>query len=401
MPQARNAIALLTAEQLFYMIELAPGFLRRVAGNGSGQATAILRRALLFVGGVWLCSGIHWNDKQTASKRCSCATGRRAMCRAAIVTPRYIQFSVRPFPDVKVNKITGLAEELALALGCARVRVAREGALVHVEVPRRDPTPVRLLRLFDSLAEPPTFTAVLGVGEDGRPLLLRLPSPDVVHVLIAGTTGSGKTALARTILASLARYNPPSELQLLLVDPKGTRLSATAGLAPCAPGTGCGQPGAHNALLGVVQEMEARDREQRNRPLLVVAVDELADLLQTGGKQVETALTRLAQRGREAGIHLLACTQKPSAALIGSAMKANFPVRLVGAVASRDEARYATGLADSGAEKLEGRGDFMLVAKGEALRFQAAWIGDEELGHLAAIGNRATVSNEPRATAAG
>ncbi len=158
---------------------------------------------------------------------------------------------------------------------------------------------------------------------------------------------------------------------------------------------------AHNALLSVIQEMEARDREQRNRPLLVVAVDELADLLQTGGKQVETALTRLAQRGREAGIHLLACTQKPSAALIGSAMKANFPVRLVGAVASRDEARYATGLADSGAEKLEGRGDFMLVAKGEALRFQAAWIGDEELGRLAAIGNRATVGNEPRSTAAG
>ena len=143
---------------------------------------------------------------------------------------------------------------------------------------------------------------------------------------------------------------------------------------------------AHNALLSVIQEMEARDREQRSRPLLVVAVDELADLLQTGGKQVETALTRLAQRGREAGIHLLACTQKPSAALIGSAMKANFPVRLVGAVASRDEARYATGLADSGAEKLEGRGDFMLVAKGEALRFQAAWIGDEELSQFAAIG---------------
>ena len=317
------------------------------------------------------------------------------------VTPRYIQFSVRPFPDVKVNKITGLAEELALALGCARVRVAREGALVHVEVPRRDPTPVRLLRLFDSLAEPPTFTAVLGVGEDGRPLLLRLPSPDVVHVLIAGTTGSGKTALARTILASLARYNPPSELQLLLVDPKGRGFRPLQSLPHVRQGLVADSRAAHNALLSVVQEMEARDREQRNRPLLVVAVDELADLLQTGGKQVETALTRLAQRGREAGIHLLACTQKPSAALIGSAMKANFPVRLVGAVASRDEARYATGLADSGAEKLEGRGDFMLVAKGEALRFQAAWIGDEELGHLAAIGTRPTVGYEPRATVAG
>jgi S-DNA-T family DNA segregation ATPase FtsK/SpoIIIE len=110
-----------------------------------------------------------------------------------------------------------------------------------------------------------------------------------------------------------------------------------------------------------------------------VAVDELADLLQTGGKEVEGLLTRLAQRGREAGIHLVACTQKPTAALIGGSMKANFPVRLVGAVASRDEARYATGLRESGAEKLEGKGDFLLVARGESVRFQAAWFGPEDL----------------------
>jgi S-DNA-T family DNA segregation ATPase FtsK/SpoIIIE len=112
--------------------------------------------------------------------------------------------------------------------------------------------------------------------------------------------------------------------------------------------------------------------------LLVIAIDELADLLQTGGKAVEGAITRLAQRGRQAGIHILACTQKPSASLIGGAMKANFPVRLVGAVANRDEARYATGIAESGAEKLAGCGDFLLIAKGESLRFQAAWISEEE-----------------------
>jgi S-DNA-T family DNA segregation ATPase FtsK/SpoIIIE len=95
-------------------------------------------------------------------------------------------------------------------------------------------------------------------------------------------------------------------------------------------------------------------------------------------------ITRLAQRGRQAGIHLVACTQKPTAALIGGAMKANFPVRLVGAVASRDEARYATGLRDSGAEKLGGKGDFLLVAKGEAVRFQAAWLGPDDLTAVAA-----------------
>jgi len=108
-------------------------------------------------------------------------------------------------------------------------------------------------------------------------------------------------------------------------------------------------------------------------------VDELADLLQSGGKPVETALTRLVQRGREAGIHLVSCTQKPTAGLIGGAMKANYPVRLVGAVAGKDEARYATGLSDSGAEKLAGAGDFLLVVKGEALRFQAAWLSAADL----------------------
>jgi S-DNA-T family DNA segregation ATPase FtsK/SpoIIIE len=125
--------------------------------------------------------------------------------------------------------------------------------------------------------------------------------------------------------------------------------------------------------------MERRDREGVNRPALVVAVDELADLLQTGGPMLEAMLTRLAQRGREAGIHLVACTQKPTAALIGGAMKANFPVRLVGAVASRDEARYATGINESGAEKLEGKGDFLLVTKGDMVRFQAAWLAAEDL----------------------
>src|SRR5690606_30609109 len=88
---------------------------------------------------------------------------------------------------------------------------------------------------------------------------------------------------------------------------------------------------------------------------------------------------RLAQRGREAGLHLVVCTQKPTAALIGGAMKANFPVRLVGAVAGRDEARYATGIKESGAEKLAGKGDFLLVARGEPIRFQAAWLAAKEM----------------------
>jgi S-DNA-T family DNA segregation ATPase FtsK/SpoIIIE len=296
----------------------------------------------------------------------------------ATVTPRLIQFHLVTPVGVKVSKVTGLAEEIALALRCREARVYRTDGKFCVEIARRDPAPVRLLPLCEEVAAP-TATAILGVEATGSPLLLRLPSPDVVHILIAGTTGSGKTALARTLLASLAYFNSPLDLHMVLIDPKGRGFGPLAQL-PHVQGKVVATPAEGAARLAqVVAEMERRDQARQRTPLLVVAVDELADLLQTGGKEVEGLLTRLAQRGREAGIHLVACTQKPTAALIGGSMKANFPVRLVGAVASRDEARYATGLRESGAEKLEGKGDFLLVARGESVRFQAAWFGPEDL----------------------
>ncbi len=114
--------------------------------------------------------------------------------------------------------------------------------------------------------------------------------------------------------------------------------------------------------------MEQRDRQHISKPLLIVAIDELADLLQTGGKTADAALTRLAQRRREAGTHLISYTQKPSTILIGSTSKANFPARLVGNVAIQDEARHAAGIADSGAETLEGKGDFLLIMRGDSCK---------------------------------
>ncbi len=301
-----------------------------------------------------------------------------------VVTPRMVQYHLCTPLGVKVGKVAALAEELALALGCRDVRIYRREDKLLVEVPRRIPAPVRLLPLCEAMEPPAAGTALLGVEGSGAPLLLRLPSPDVVHVLIAGTTGSGKTALARTLLASLAYFHSPDAVRLLLIDPKGRGFGPLARLPHVLGDVVSSPAGAVERLRWVVQEMERRDRAGVSRPLLVVAVDELADLLQTGGRTLEAMITRLAQRGREAGVHLVACTQKPTATLIGGAMKANFPVRLVGAVASRDEARYATGLRDSGAEKLEGKGDFLLVAKGEAVRFQAAWLGPADLTVAAA-----------------
>ena len=279
----------------------------------------------------------------------------------------------------KISRVASLAEEIALALGSREARVYRDGPAINVEIPRNDPQPVRLLPLCQRLTLVPPVAAVLGLDETGTPIVLRLSSPDVAHVLVAGTTGSGKTALARTLLTSLAMFNRQGDVQLVLIDPKGRGFRPLARLPHVLNGVQDTVELAHAALRWIVTEMERRDREAVSKPALIVAVDELADLIQTGGKPIEDALARIAQRGREAGIHLVACTQKPTASLIGGSMKANFPVRLVGTVAGSDEARYATGIAGSGAEKLEGKGDFLLVARGDVVRFQAAWLGHKDL----------------------
>lgn len=299
--------------------------------------------------------------------------------RGGKVTPRFIQFQLVAQMGTKVSKVASLAEEIAMALGTSEARIYRRGGDINVEVPRSQPDPIRLCRLCNRLNRIPSHTAVLGVEEGGIPLLLRITAPDVAHVLIAGTTGSGKTALARTFLTSLAMYNRQSQLQLILIDPKGRGFGPLLCLPHVLGGLSSTAEEAKERLRWLVEEMERRDREESSSPVLVVAIDELADLVQTGGKAVQAMLARLAQRGREAGIHLVACTQKPTAALIGSSLTANFPVRLVGAVASKEEARYAAGTSDSGAEKLDGHGDFLLVMKGDTVRFQSAWLGPEEL----------------------
>ncbi|MBE2238801.1 MAG: DNA translocase FtsK [Caldilineaceae bacterium] len=309
----------------------------------------------------------------------------QARVSGGTVTPRFIRFRLVADGSTRVNKITALADEIAMELERREARVYREGAAIQVEVPRTQPEPVRLLPLCDGLGAIPALTAVLGLEQDGTPLLLRLPAPEVAHVLVVGTTGSGKTALARSLLVSLAMHNRQSQVQLVLIDPKGRGFGPLAGLPHTLGRVASSPDAAADRLRWLVEEMERRDRMASNRPALIVGIDELADLLMTGGAPVEALLTRLSQRGREAGIHLVACTQKPTAQVLGGAMKANFPVRLVGAVASRDEARYATGISDSSAEKLEGKGDFLLIAKGESVRFQAAWLGPEDMDSVCLV----------------
>jgi S-DNA-T family DNA segregation ATPase FtsK/SpoIIIE len=318
-----------------------------------------------------------------------------ARVTGGLVSPRWIQFQLLPALGARVSKIKGLAEELALALGSETCRISRRQGTLAVEIPRPDPQPVRLLPLQQRLTATagqalPFGTALLGLAEDGAPLLVRLPSPQVAHLLIAGTTGSGKSALMQTIVASLALSHRRSQLGFVLIDPKRRAFGPLAGLPHLLRPVLSEAEEISRTLQALVQLMLVRDREGRcpaaagraGEPRAVVVIDELADLMMMTGKETQQALTRLAQRGREAGIHLVACTQKPASQVLGSLAKANFPVRLVGRVTSPEEAKVATGYAGTGAERLRGPGDFVAVTGGQVTHFQAAYVSPRELAGL-------------------
>ncbi len=309
------------------------------------------------------------------------------------LTPRTIQFHLAPAASTRLNKLEQLTPEVALALGASSVRLTQAHGTLSLEVPRPERSTVGLLDLAEQLHQDAGLaralavpgTAILGLDSEGIPLLLRLASPDVAHVLIAGTTGSGKTELARTLLTSLVLHQRPHDLALALFDPKGRGLAPFAALPHLLFPVVQDTPTMVERLHYLAGEMERREQEGIERPRLVVVVDELADALQTGGVELEGLLTRLVQRGRSAGVAVVACTQKPTAKAVGSLLKANFPVRLVGRVASADDARVAAGIGGTGAEKLQGQGDFLLVAGGERIRFQAALVPAPQLARLASL----------------
>jgi S-DNA-T family DNA segregation ATPase FtsK/SpoIIIE len=220
--------------------------------------------------------------------------------------------------------------------------------------------------------------------------------------------------LLQSMILSLAMANPadghrhldsPPELddsllRMVLIDPKGHAFGLFEGLPHLARSVIWEPDEIAEVLQSLVRVMERRggngrvqtgtDRVLRtgpstsDRPSIVVFIDELADLLMVGGKDVQGALTRLTQRGREAGIHIVAATQKPTTAVLGPLVKANFPVRLVGRVTSAEDARTASGWSGTGAERLMGRGDFLAVAEGRVIRFQAAHVSSAEIQDVVA-----------------
>lgn len=280
----------------------------------------------------------------------------------------------------RLKALESLHREIALALGVPGVLIGTGADGISIEVPRIKPATVTLRNVLKRIGKaPPPHTALLGLGNDSRPLMLFMPSPNIAHVLIAGTTGSGKTELLRTMVTTLTLWGKRQEMAFFLVDPKQRKLAALAGLPTVLEC--CGAPGAVGLLERLVKEMERRDTEDYHSPWIYLVIDEIADLILVGGRPIEAALIRLLQRGREAGISVVAATQRPSSEICRGLMKANFPVRISGAVVSATDANVALGIPRSGAQRLLGKGDMVLAEHGRLLRFQAC-LSRAEIGDL-------------------
>ncbi len=321
----------------------------------------------------------------------------------ANVGPRVTQYTLKPPADVKLTKITALENNLALDLAAHSIRMEAPipgKRAVGIEVPNIKPATVRISSLLSSrewanLDSPLGF--VIGKDISGTPIvadLARMP-----HLLVAGQTGSGKSVLINSLLTSLLYRNSPSDLKLILVDPKQVEMGPYNGIAHLLSPVINDPEKCISALKWAVAEMERRLRtmaesgkrniaeynnlkEESGMPYIVIVIDELADLMMMAAREVEALVVRLAQKARAAGIHLVLATQRPSVDVITGLIKANVPARIAFTVASQVDSR--TIIDQIGAEKLLGRGDMLLLTSemNKPKRIQAALIEDQETSRV-------------------
>jgi len=319
------------------------------------------------------------------------------------VGPTVTQYSFKPADGVKLTKITGLKNDLSLALAAHPLRIEAPipgKSLVGIEVPNKSIATVRLRDIiaskpFDTGRSPLTFA--LGKDVAGKPWVAELDK--MPHLLVAGQTGSGKSVCLNTLLISLMYKVGPDDLKFILVDPKRVELSLYNGIPYLLTPVITDVQKTVNALKWAVGEMErryeklqafgARDIKSYNEkaedgmPYLVIVIDELADLMVSAAQEVEGSVVRLAQMARAVGIHLVLATQRPSVNVITGLIKANIPGRIAFAVASSIDSR--TILDAVGAESLLGRGDMLLstAEMGSPKRLQGCFVGEEEVRRVA------------------
>ena len=311
---------------------------------------------------------------------------------------------------VKLSKITNLSDDIALALGASGVRVApvpNKISVVGIEVPNRTVTAVRIRDVIESrefTRHPSSVAFAVGKDIGGNNIvgnIAKLP-----HVLIAGTTGSGKSVCTNSLIVSILYKSTPDEVRFIMVDPKMVELAPYNGIPHLLIPVVTDPKKAAGALQWAVFEMMKRykmfsekgvkdlagynalaevDEDVKKLPTVVVVIDELADLMLVAAKEVEESICRVAQMGRAAGMHLVVATQRPSADVITGLMKANIPSRIAFAVASSMESRII--LDTPGAEKLAGKGDMLYAPLGDSkpTRVQGCFITPEEIERVVAF----------------
>ncbi|MBR2994184.1 DUF87 domain-containing protein [Candidatus Saccharibacteria bacterium] len=329
----------------------------------------------------------------------------------ANVGPRVTQYTMRPPAGVNLSKILARDKELALNLAVDKIRIEAPipgTRSVGVEIPNARSADVRMRSVLESpewkkSSDPLTFA----VGKDisGRAVVANLAK--MPHLLIAGTTGSGKSVMTNTLISSLLYRNAPSDMKLIIVDPKQVEMAQYNDIPHLLTPVITSTEKALSAMKWAVGEMEKRytlmaeekvkniadynakmakstDPEKNGKmPYIVIIIDEMADLMMMAGKDLEMLIVRIAQKGRAAGIHLVLATQRPEVKVITGLIKANIPGRIAFAVGSQMDSRIM--LDQGGAEKLLGKGDMLLPTTemmGKPRRIQGAWASDEDISKV-------------------
>lgn len=323
--------------------------------------------------------------------------------------PAITRYEIQPPPGVKVSRIVGLADDIALSMAAPDVRIEAPipgKAAVGIEVPNKEISMVHLRDLLEAqefVQSGSKLTIALGKDIAGNPEVTDLAK--MPHLLIAGATGSGKSVCLNTLIASILFKATPDEVKLLMIDPKMVELATYNGIPHLVNPVVTDSKKAATALRWAVREMErryeffaqagVRDITRYNKlfknkepgggqplPLIVVIIDELADLMMVAPADVEDAVCRLAQMARAAGIHLVVATQRPSVDVITGLIKANIPSRISFAVSSQIDSRTILDMA--GAEKLLGKGDMLFnpVGAPKPVRIQGAYLSDREVEDL-------------------
>lgn len=317
------------------------------------------------------------------------------------VGPKVTRFTLKPAEGVKLSRITALNQDLALALAAHPIRIEAPipgKSLVGIEVPNKAAAVVRLGSLinYPEFAESGQLSFAVGRDVTGEPMFANVAK--MPHLLVAGSTGSGKSVAIHSIILSLLYKNSPKTLKMIMIDPKRVELSVYSGIPHLIAPVVTQSKKSMGVFRWALNEMDrryelfehagSRDLGSYNKknpggilPYIVIIVDELADLMSTYGKEVEGSIVRLAQMARATGIHLILSTQRPSVEVVTGLIKANIPARIALQVASQIDSR--TILDMSGAEKLLGGGDMLVAAGDKPKRIQGAFVSEEEIQRVA------------------